>query len=88
MAITKSAKKAAKRSKVLAQRNSHFKIRMKMGIKSLIKKVAKWEDVKQEQISEIYKSIDKAEKVGILKKNTAARKKSRVARIFNKTLVK
>jgi len=84
MAITKSAKKAAKRSKKLEERNKHFKIRMKMSIKKLMKKSENGEKLKPESLSETYKYIDKAEKIGILKKNTAARRKSKVARAFNK----
>ena len=35
-------------------------------------------------LSQAYKAIDKAVKTGVLKKNTAARKKSRLARILLK----
>ena len=41
MPITKSAKKAAKRSLVLHARNKEFKLRMKMEIKKFIKRVQK-----------------------------------------------
>ena len=78
MPITKSAKKAAKRSIVLRKRNHEFKIRMKMAIKKFLKNEKK----SQEELNTIYKYIDKCQKVGIIKKNTAARKKSRMAKAF------
>jgi small subunit ribosomal protein S20 len=39
----------------------------------------------QELLSQAYKAIDKAAKTGILKKNAAARKKSRLARLLAST---
>ncbi|MDO8654863.1 MAG: 30S ribosomal protein S20 [bacterium] len=36
----------------------------------------------QDLLRQAYKAIDKAAKTGILKKNTAARKKSRLARLL------
>ena len=41
MPIIKSAKKAMRRSAVLHERYSEFKLRMKMAIKKFIKNVAK-----------------------------------------------
>jgi len=41
MPITKSAEKAAKRSEKLRERNSNFKIRMKMAIKKFMKNMTK-----------------------------------------------
>ena len=84
MPITKSAKKAAKRSLVLQKRNNEFKLRMKMAIKKFLKSVSKKEAVGQEDINNVYKFIDKCTKVGVIKKNTAARKKARVAKAFSK----
>ncbi len=88
MAITKSAKKAAKRSKVLAARNKDFKIRMNMHIKKLLKKIEKWEKVLPEELSATYKYIDKALKIGLIKKKTAGRKKSRVAKAVHQSTQK
>ncbi len=68
MPITKSAKKSARRSLELRQRNFDFKLRMKMAIKKFRKAIEKGEKVTQEQVSTIYKYIDKCVKVGILKK--------------------
>jgi len=76
MPITKSAKKAAKRSIVLRRRNHEFKVRMKMAIKKFLKNETRTQD----ELNNVYKYIDKCYKVWIIKKNTAARKKSRVAK--------
>ena len=57
---------------------------MNMNIKKYLKKVEKWEKVKQDDVNKLYKYIDKAAKIGLIKKKTAARKKSRVACILNK----
>jgi small subunit ribosomal protein S20 len=88
MPIIKSAKKAAKRSIVLNKRNTEFRLRMKMAIKKFLKSNTKGEPVTQEELSKIYKYVDKCAKVGIIKKKTAARKKARVARLFTAKKVK
>ena len=87
MPITKSAKKAASRSLVLQKRNNEFKLRMKMAIKKFLKSINKSEKIEQEELNKVYKFIDKCKKVGVIKKNTAARKKSRVAKAFAKQAV-
>jgi small subunit ribosomal protein S20 len=82
MPITNSAKKAAKRSLVLQARNKEFKLRMKMEMKKFIKRIQKSEDVAIQDLSNIYKVIDKCVKVGVIKKKNASRKKSRMAKMF------
>ena len=42
------------------------------------------DDKSQEELNSVYKYIDKCKKVGVIKKNTAARKKSRVAKALAK----
>jgi small subunit ribosomal protein S20 len=84
MPITKSAKKAHTRSLKLQERNQDFRLRMKMGIKKFIKNIEKGTKTAQEELNLLYKYIDKACKVGILKKQTAARRKARVAKLFHK----
>ena len=37
-------------------------------------------------IPQLYKALDKTAKVGIIKKNNASRKKSRIAKLINKNL--
>ena len=63
MPITKSAKKAAKRSLTLAKRNNEFKIRMKAAIKKFLKSISKAEKVTEEEVNKIYKFVDKCVKV-------------------------
>ena len=59
--------------------------RRKRAVKEVVKKIEKTvkTDVKEagKMLSLAYQAIDKAVKNGTLKKNTAARKKSRLARI-------
>ena len=75
MPIKKSAVKAMNRSQVLAKRNYDFKLRMKMAMKKFLKAVEAKEELTIEDLSKVFKAIDKAEKVGIIKKRNAARKK-------------
>ena len=58
-----------------------------MAIKKFLKSISKAEKVWQEELNNIYKFIDKCQKVGVIKKNTAARKKSRVAKAFAKQTI-
>jgi len=87
----KSAKKALKKSERKKVINTRSKIKMKKIIKSLNefaqtldKKTEKVTDDKLKEIDEIlrnaYKQIDKTAKKGIIKKNTASRKKSKLAK--------
>lgn len=85
MPITKSAKKALRQSLKRRTRNLVYKNK----IKSLLKKVKslifqkKIEEAKK-LLPEIYKALDKAAKVGVIKKNAAARKKARITKLVNK----
>ena len=86
MPITKSAKKALRQSLRRKVRN----VKNKTKIKSLIKKVK--DLVSQKKIEEakkllpqVYKVLDKAAKEGLIKKNTASRKKSRIAKLIIKS---
>ncbi|PID35024.1 MAG: 30S ribosomal protein S20 [candidate division SR1 bacterium] len=88
MPITKSAKKSAKRALKLRARNNDFKIRMKMAIKKFKKNIEKGNEVKLEDLSNVYKVIDKCQKVGIIKQRTAGRKKSNMSKLFNSTKIK
>lgn len=82
MAITKSAKKAIRNSK----RKHIFNLRRKKGMhdvrKDIEKLVAK-KDLKgaAELLPKAYQAVDKAMKRGLLKKNTAARRKARLAKL-------
>jgi len=83
--ITKSAKKALRQSLKRRVRN----LRKKEKIKNLFKQVKKLifqkkiEEIKK-LLPEIYKALDKAAKTGVIKKNTAARKKSRLTKLISR----
>lgn len=77
MPITKGAKKALRSSK----KKSVFNLRRKRAMASVIKQTRKLTEAgkfaeAKELLPSIYKAIDKAAKGGVIKKNTAARKKS------------
>ncbi len=85
MPITKSAKKALRQSKKKRLRN----VRRKKAFKGIVKNIRKLalENKKKEAeklLPEAYKVIDKAAKAGVIKKNTAGRKKSRLTKLVNK----
>jgi len=84
--ITKSAKKAFRQSKRRRTRN----LQEKEKIKNLIKQVRnlvleKKIEEGQKLLPRVYKILDKATKTGLIKKNTAARKKSRIAKAILKS---
>jgi small subunit ribosomal protein S20 len=81
MAKTKSAKKAKRAS----DKRRVFNMRHKRAVKDSVKSVSKLIEVKKGKEADtllptVYKAIDKATKTGVLKKNTASRMKSRIAR--------
>ncbi len=76
MAITKGAKKAHRQSLRKQVMNRTRKDAMRTALKNV--RTAPKDDVKV--LAEAYKAIDKALKRGIIKKNTAARRKSKVAK--------
>lgn len=85
MAITKSAKKAVRQSKSRAKRNTVYKNQIKKLIKEVKALVAnkKTEEAKK-MLSKVYSILDKASKVGIIKKNNASRRKSRLTKLVDK----
>ena len=82
MPITKSAKKAIRGS----SRKRIFNNRRKRTMKDAITKLNKTAKTDKKSASDLlnitYKAIDKAAKSGIIKKNNAARKKSRLAKLL------
>lgn len=85
MAITKGAKKAHEAS----ERKRIFNVRtnraMRESLKDIKKKVSDGDkDGASKLLPEAYKVIDKAAKRGIIKKNNAARKKSRLSAAIKK----
>lgn len=82
MPITRSAKKALRVSDRKRSVNDRTKKVLKEGVKKIQKlAVAKnWKEAKA-NLPAAYAAIDKAMKKGTIKKNTAARKKSRLSRM-------
>ena len=86
MAITTSAKKALRRSLRRKARNSIYKNKIKAllkEVKSLI--VQKKTEEAKKILPQVFKILDKSAKVGVIKKNTANRKKSRIAKAIAKS---
>lgn len=81
MPIIKSAKKAVRGS----LRKKAFNDRRKRVMKEVIKKIEKVSKTDKKEaekmLSSAYQAIDKAAKKGVIKKNNAARKKSRLAKL-------
>ena len=84
MPITKSAIKAAKRSQKLRTKNVVIKDAMKASIKYITKAKQKGDKLPLDVLNGAYSKIDKALKAGLLKKNTAARRKAKIARMMQK----
>ncbi len=87
MAITKSAKKAARQSKKRNVQNVAYKDAIKKLVKEaralvLAKKIAEAKKL----LPEIYKAFDKAAKIGVIKKNNASRHKSRLTKLIDKKI--
>ena len=85
MPITKSAKKALRQNKTRRVRN----LRRLDVLRDTVKKIKKLvkENKREEAVKLLplaYKAIDKAAKTGVIKKNTAARKKSRLMKLIAK----
>ena len=85
MPIIKSAKKALRQNQKRKQENLKVKNKMKDQIKKLKSFIfAGQKKEAQEILSKVCKAIDKAAKKGVIKKNTADRKKSRLNQAVNK----
>jgi len=85
MAITSSAKKAHKAS----LNKQVFNVRRKRELHDVMKEIASFVSLKkgkeaQALLPRAYKAIDKAAKRGVIKKNTASRKKSRLVAAIKK----
>ncbi|HOD87173.1 MAG TPA: 30S ribosomal protein S20 [bacterium] len=80
----KSAKKELRKSVKREAANLKVKNVMKAAIKKSLKKVQATDKSVKEDLAVVMKNIDKAAKKGVIKKGTAARKKSRLAKKINK----
>jgi len=82
MPITRNAKKALRVADRKHAINERTKKVLKEGVKTVQKLATtkQWKEAK-ESLSKAYSAIDKAAKKGVIKKNTASRKKARLSRI-------
>lgn len=82
MPITESAKKALRQSKKRRAKNLQKQNDYKIAVKKIAKltKAGK-KDEAIKIIATAYKALDKAAKVGVIKKNKASRLKSKVTRL-------
>ena len=85
MAITKGAKKAHRASLRKRVFNLRRKRAMAEGIKAAKGFVGKDRKEQMAELAKAYSAIDKAFKRGVIKKNTAARKKSRLSALLKKS---
>lgn len=85
MPITSSAKKALRQSIRKREMNLSRKEAIKFVLRKIIKlKAENKKDEAVKALPEYYKAIDKAAKRGVIKKNAAARKKSRLTKFLAK----
>ena len=80
MANTSSAKKAARGALRKRVHNERRKRAMRSGVKDL-RKLAGAKDASA-KLPEVFQAIDKALKRGVIKKNTAARMKSKLSKMI------
>lgn len=82
MPITRNAKKALRVSDRKAAVNARTKKVLKEGVKTVQKLVStkSWKEAK-DSLAKAYSAIDKAAKKGVIKKNTASRKKARISKM-------
>lgn len=84
MPIIKSAKKRVKTSAKRTARNKEWKDILKSTIKNFEKTVAEGNvETAAEELKKTIKIIDKSVNKGIIHKNNAARKKSRLTKMLN-----
>jgi len=82
MPITTSAKKALRGSLVKKAMNDRNKKNIKESVKKIEKLVKEKNKAEAKKLlPEAYSVIDKATKRGVIKKNTASRKKARLSKI-------
>ena len=85
MAITRGAKKAHRSSQRKREFNLRRKDKVSRAVKSLKKLIASGKKKEAEaMMREVQSALDKAVKCKTLKKNTAARKKSRLSKLIKK----
>jgi small subunit ribosomal protein S20 len=78
-----SAEKRHRKSEERRLRNKSVKSSVRTSVKKFISRVRKKDPYAEETLKEMIKKLDIAAGKGIIKKNTAARKKSRMQRYYN-----
>ena len=84
MPITKSAKKALRQNIRHRKMNVKRKSALKAVIKQYKKLAADNKEEAKKYLTQVYKKLDKAAKVNLIKKNKAARMKSRLSKLLLK----
>jgi small subunit ribosomal protein S20 len=83
MANLKSSKKDIIRSKRNHDRNKHLKTTLKSSLKTALNAISENNESKETVVLATCRLVDKSVTKGILKKNTAARKKSKLMKSLN-----
>ena len=83
--------KSSKKRVLVAERNRTKNVAFKSSVKTAIKNALEIAQTKDEKalapaLSKVYKLCDKGVSKGVLHKNTAARRKSRITKAINKIL--
>ncbi len=86
MANIKQQKKRNRRSLKQRDTNIRYRSTVRSGMKRLTTAVTEGESITPEQAGEMVKTIDRAAARGALHKNTAARRKARVARLVTRAV--
>lgn len=85
MANTKSAKKRARQAEKHRDRNRYFRSTARTYVRRARQLIEAGDfETAEEAISDAVKALDKAAQKGIIHKNNAARRKSRLMLMFNK----
>lgn len=86
MPITRAAKKSLRQSLRRKTGNLVYKTKLKKLVKE-VRLLASQKKIKEAKdlLPQVYKILDKSAKVGIIKKNTASRLKSRATKLITKT---
>lgn len=88
MPIKKAGKKALRQTKVRTARNVKIKTNLEVLAKKSKKQIEAKSAEAEKTVLKLCQEIDRAYQKGIMKKNTAARKKSRLVKKLNKILKK
>ena len=83
MANSKAAKKYILITKRNTDRNKHMKTSLKTAIKQAYQSIDSFSEGVEKAVQNTCQLMDKLTSKGILKKNSAARKKSRLVKAFN-----